>query len=270
MARRESYEQFVEKFKPKKTTDDCYTPDNIYEIVKGWAVKRYEITEKIVRPFCPGGDYEKEDYTDAVVIDNPPFSIFTKIIDFYLVNGVKFFLFYQTKTLFSSYREGVCYLPCNVSITYENGASVNTSFVTNMSSHLIETAPDLHAAIDKANRENERKRHKQLPRMEYPDEVITATRMAGLCKYGQQITIDRDEAHFTRALDEQRKHKKSIYGAGYILSSKAADRVRVAREKAAREKIEREKIEREKIEREKEGYTWNLSEKEKQIQKELK
>ena len=22
----ESYEEFVEKFKPKKTTDDCYTP----------------------------------------------------------------------------------------------------------------------------------------------------------------------------------------------------------------------------------------------------
>lgn len=29
------YEGFVEKFKPKKTTDDCYTPPEIYEAVKG-------------------------------------------------------------------------------------------------------------------------------------------------------------------------------------------------------------------------------------------
>ena len=33
MARGESYEEFVEKFKIKKTTDDCYTPKNVYEIV---------------------------------------------------------------------------------------------------------------------------------------------------------------------------------------------------------------------------------------------
>ena len=25
----ETYEEFVEKFKPKKTTDDCYTPPEI-------------------------------------------------------------------------------------------------------------------------------------------------------------------------------------------------------------------------------------------------
>lgn len=29
----ETYEEFVEKFKPKKTTDDCYTPPEIYETV---------------------------------------------------------------------------------------------------------------------------------------------------------------------------------------------------------------------------------------------
>lgn len=30
----EDYKAFVDKFKPKKTTDDCYTPANIYEAVK--------------------------------------------------------------------------------------------------------------------------------------------------------------------------------------------------------------------------------------------
>ena len=32
------YAKFIEKFKPKKTTDDCYTPPNIYETVKTWAL----------------------------------------------------------------------------------------------------------------------------------------------------------------------------------------------------------------------------------------
>ena len=32
-----SYEEFVEKFKPKKTTDDCYTPPGIYAVVRDWA-----------------------------------------------------------------------------------------------------------------------------------------------------------------------------------------------------------------------------------------
>ncbi len=31
----EDYEGFVEKFKPKKTTDDCYTPEPVYEAIKG-------------------------------------------------------------------------------------------------------------------------------------------------------------------------------------------------------------------------------------------
>ena len=39
MAKGETYEQFVEKFKPRKTTDDCYTPPLVYEAVKGWACR---------------------------------------------------------------------------------------------------------------------------------------------------------------------------------------------------------------------------------------
>jgi hypothetical protein len=28
------YEAFVDKFKPKKTTDDCYTPPDVYDTVR--------------------------------------------------------------------------------------------------------------------------------------------------------------------------------------------------------------------------------------------
>lgn len=50
------YAAFIEKFKPKKTTDDCYTPPNIYEAVLSWVIKEYGIDrESVVRPFWPGG-----------------------------------------------------------------------------------------------------------------------------------------------------------------------------------------------------------------------
>lgn len=37
----EEYQSFVDKFKPKKTTDDCYTPGPVYDAVRDWVVTRY-------------------------------------------------------------------------------------------------------------------------------------------------------------------------------------------------------------------------------------
>lgn len=45
------YEAFVNKFKPKKTTDDCYTPPKVYEAVKDWVCEEYGVNpDNIVRP----------------------------------------------------------------------------------------------------------------------------------------------------------------------------------------------------------------------------
>lgn len=88
------YEGFVDKFKPKKTTDDCYTPPAVYDAVLNYVRSTYGIAEDtpIVRPFYPGGDYEHYDYPeDCLVVDNPPFSIFSKIVDFYTKRGIRFF-----------------------------------------------------------------------------------------------------------------------------------------------------------------------------------
>lgn len=64
----ESYEEFVEKFKPKKTTDDCYTPPEVYEVIKDWVCRRYGTDpEKIIRPFWPGADYRAMEYPDYIV-----------------------------------------------------------------------------------------------------------------------------------------------------------------------------------------------------------
>ena len=32
------YDDFEAKFKPKKTTDDCYTPPEVYRLICEWAV----------------------------------------------------------------------------------------------------------------------------------------------------------------------------------------------------------------------------------------
>lgn len=90
------YEEFVDKFKPKKTTDDCYTPPEIYDAVLAWVRAEYDVGDDvpIVRPFWPGADYERAQYPDGcVVVDNPPFSILAKIIRFNQAHGVRFFLF---------------------------------------------------------------------------------------------------------------------------------------------------------------------------------
>ena len=76
MAINKTYEELVESAKPKLTTDDCYTPENIYSVVRDYVAERYGLDPgTFVRPFYPGGDYQAEDYTGKVVVDNPPFSI---------------------------------------------------------------------------------------------------------------------------------------------------------------------------------------------------
>lgn len=136
MSKSKTYEEFVEKFKPKKTTDDCYTPPLVYEAVADFVAKEYALNKaNFVRPFYSGGDYENFDYGGKVVVDNPPFSILAKIIDFYIAKRIKFFLFAPMLTVLSTQRERHCTcIIVNAKVTYENGAIVSTSFITNLDS----------------------------------------------------------------------------------------------------------------------------------------
>ena len=246
----EEYEEFVDKFTPKLTTDDCYTPDNVYSVVRDWAVKEYGLEgAEIVRPFYPGGDYEHYRYPDnCAVIDNPPFSILSKICCFYMRRGIRFFLFAPTLTLFSTASGETNYVLTGVKATYENGANINTSFVTNMGEHKIDTAPELRAAFEAENTKNEKAGVPELPTYIYPDEVVTIKSYL-LSKRGQRFRVKADECHFIRALDAQKAQDKAIYGAGFLLSEKAAA------EKAAAEKVN--------------AHVWELSERERQIVKEM-
>lgn len=110
---KDNYEEFLAKFDAPKTTDDCYTPAEVYGAVLGWLKERVDLSgANIVRPFFPGGDYEAYDYKeDDVVVDNPPFSILARILRFYHDRGIRFFLFGPQLTLFS-YSSSLTYIPC--------------------------------------------------------------------------------------------------------------------------------------------------------------
>ena len=91
----EEYAAFVEKFKPRKTTDDCYTPPAVMEVINAWVAKEYgRDPAGFVRPFWPGANYKREEYPEGcTVVDNPPFSIISEICDWYTVRKIGFFLF---------------------------------------------------------------------------------------------------------------------------------------------------------------------------------
>ena len=236
------YKAFVEKFKPKKTTDDCYTPPNIYEAVLSWVIKEYGIDrESVVRPFWPGGDFERYDYPEGcTVVDNPPFSILTKICKMYMAAGIKFFLFAPYLTNFSTRAPGMCHIITDADVTYENGAIVNTAFLTNLDDYEMRTAPDLRELICIEDEKNRREKTKTLPKYEYPPEVATPAMLGYLSKYGIRFAVPPQDCFFVRSLDDQKRMKKSIFGGGYLLSEKAAAE-KAAAEKAAAEKAAAEK-----------------------------
>ena len=234
----EEYQEFLKKFEAKKTTDDCYTPDNIYDAVRDWAAKKYEIgNAAILRPFYPGGDYKSEKYpSGCVVIDNPPFSIISEICEWYTRKGINFFLFAPTLTLLGIMRGSANYVACGCGVVYENGASVNTSFVTNMGRKKIVAAADLREILDDENKKNLKKLHRELPKYSYPDEVLTATMLCYMAAHGVSLEISERDAHFIRALDAQKASGKGLFGSGFLLSEKAAAE-KAAAEKAAAEKV---------------------------------
>ena len=261
----EEYNEFLEKFEPKKTTDDCYTPELVYDAIADWVASRYNVKRsRFVRPFYPGGDYQNEKYPDGcVVVDNPPFSILSEIIKYYCANGVKFFLFAPTLTLFSSASASAsacCAICTGVTITYENGANVNTSFLTNLDEGTrARSEPTLYAAVKAANDENLREQKKELPRYLYPDYVLTSTRCAQFSRLGIDFVLPKAESEHIRRLDAQKETDKAAFGSAYLMS----ERMKQEKEKAEREKAEREKAEREKAER------WHLSPREMEIVRRL-
>ena len=256
-----TYDEFVEKFKPKKTTDDCMTLPAVYEAVKGWVCNKYGIDpENVVRPFWPGADYKSVEYKpEDVVVDNPPFSIVAKIIEFYLMEGVQFFLFAPSMSCFSQRKvwDKTNHIIIDGSIKYENGAIVQTSFVTNLGdgSIVAQTAPDLRRAVNAAMDDGKTRP----PRYEYPAHIVTAAMLRKYCAYGIDFVIPKGECMRVSALDDQKTEGKAVYGCGVLVSDRIATE-RVAAERLAQER----RLVRERQAKD-ETHVWELSERELEI-----
>lgn len=250
------YYDFIRKFEARRTSDECYTPPEIYDVVADYVAERWKLDkDNFVRPFYPGGDYQAEAYKPTdIVVDNPPFSIITKICKWYADRGVKFFMFSPGLTLFGSANRAGCRAICvGASITYDNGAVVNTSFLTNLENGGVESAPDLYRLLKRTNDERQKKLKGRKPKYSYPPEVLSATMLNYMSVHGERFEANMDEMAFVRELESQKEKGKGIYGAGFPLSREATAR-KMAAERAARGTAERETTE-----------VWRLSEREKRI-----
>ena len=225
----EDYDAFVAKFykKAPKTTDDCYTPQPVYEAVVNWVKEHVDLEGRcIIRPFYPGGDYEREEYPEnCVVIDNPPFSILSKIVDFYRAAKVDFFLFAPALTLLSCAREGVCYLVANADIVYANGAAVLTGFCSNLfPGTRIMLAGSLKRAIDAVN---VKQPSKATAKMIVPPCVVTGATLGKYVRNAYDLSIPDDESHFVKWLDSMHRVGKALFGGGAFISQRLVQELKL-------------------------------------------
>ena len=238
----EGYDEFVDKFKPKLTTDDCYTPPAVYDAVLRFVGTLVDLTgKKVERPFVPGGDFENYGYTESsVVVDNPPFSILVKICRFYSERGIPFFLFAPALTLFTATDCDLTYIVSDSAIEYENGAVVRTGFVTNMVKNVrIWCCPELREAIMEAQPDEDKTKQGFV----YPDNIVTAALLGKITKRGIELKIRKVSCEPLKQSDSAEEQGRELYGGGYIMSDRAAAE-RAAAERAAATRLnlsEREK-----------------------------
>ena len=240
--RTEEYNEFEDKFKPKLTTDDCYTPTEVYDEVAKYVRNIVGNMPEFVRPFYPNGNYQTYNYPkDCVVVDNPPFSIYVEIVRWYIAHNIRFFLFAPALTQVVA-NAPVNYVVTMADVVYENGALVKTSFVTNLLGDIVfTTAPDLKKAIEKVNG----RPPADLPIYGY-ENVITCALIGKIANI--DFSAKRNEVAEISNLDALKAKGKSLFGRGWLLNDRK----------------EKERKEKER----KENYL-HLSEREKEILKQL-
>lgn len=228
----EEYNEFVDKFKQKLTTDDCYTPQAVYDAVLKFVGTLTPMAgRKVVRPFFPGGNYEDlaQYPKGSVVVDNPPFSLMSSIIRFYCKNGIPFFVFAPALTLFSATDCDVTYIISDSDIVYENGARVRTGFITNLIPDVrIWCCPSLREMIDDAQPDEDKTKQGFV----YPDNIVTAAILGKITKRSVELKIRKVSCEPIRDSDSAKEQGRGLYGGGFIMSDRAAAE-RAAAERAA-------------------------------------
>lgn len=238
------YESFIAKFADNpKTTDDCSTPPDVYEAVVEYVGTVVDLTGKqILRPFYPGGDYENAEYpADGIVIDNPPFSIFTKICRFYSERGIPFFLFGPGLTIGSVFKYCTAVI-VSEQVRFSNGAAVRVNFASNLyGDTVILTAPSLNEAIARCPSQNQKV---NLPKYAYPAEIVSVGDLQTICGGGIEFSIRRGECVPVKNIDTHPK-KSGLFGH-HLLTTPAIGAAKERAKEAARNVIPVTLSEREK------------------------
>lgn len=199
------YESYVAKFQAnEKTTDDTYTPPDVYDAVLNYVKSIYDMTDKVVlRPFYPGGDYEHAEYPEnGVVVDNPPFSLYSKICKFYSMHKIPFFIFGPGMTIFNctDYCTAVV-IGCD--IRFENGANVRCNFATNLlGDTMVTTACELTKAIKACPSQPQKV---GLNNYAYPDELISVSYFQTIARGDADVQIRRSEGRLMKSVENAGK-----------------------------------------------------------------
>lgn len=156
------------------------------------------------------------------MVDNPPFSILSKIVKFYLDNEIKFFLFAPNNTMIhqATFKRAT-YIAAGADIIFENGAIANIGFVTNLDDEdvQIQTAPDLTQKLKECNKI---KNKKKIKKYKWPDNVVSSAKMGTLSSNGVELKIYKNQCLYVGKLDGPDKNGTEIFGGGFLISNMAA------------------------------------------------
>lgn len=229
--KKESYEEFVQKFKEKreKTTDDCYTPEEVYNVVCEFVRTLEGVGDRtFVRPFYPGGDYERYEYPEGcIVVDNPPFSLYKKIIDFYEYYHIDYFLFAPHLSMFVG-NEGCCFITTSAKVTYENGAVVNTSFVTNLVNGVrIWLNGDLKEKIENCQCILKEK----LKKLKHNKNIISSALLGKYIRKGTDIKIKNTDCFFIKNIEYLKNRGEKIFGGAFLISDEIREELDIERKR---------------------------------------
>lgn len=212
---RNDYQGFLERHAVKMTTDECETPEWVYETVADWVVEEYRLEGRtIVRPFWPGGDYQRVHYPEGcVVIDNPPFSILAQICAWFSARGIDFFLFAPHLTLFSVRSARAVVVGSN--IEYANGAKVRTSFLTSLGAARVRNAPELWRRLRGAGPVKDRR-----PVLVWPRELVKSTTLDPLTRDGIDFAVGDEECEPVVFVGGRK-----TFGGGFLVGRQTAEQL---------------------------------------------
>lgn len=107
-----------------------------------------------IEPFYNGNDYTAIDYTNKVVVDEPPFSQIMDILNYYRTNGVYFFLYIPALCDITALtRHNRTLIDTGATLIKQNDVTTFTSFITNLepSNVKLKTYPIFRENLINAN-----------------------------------------------------------------------------------------------------------------------